>query len=257
MRGFDFLSPTSLTAALRAIDETGRNCKILAGGTNVIPDLRSGGIRPRWVVDLGRVKGARLHTGRQAQHKSRGPYDHQPPARISRYSKAGPSSVGSDTIIRRPPRQKPGHCGRKPRGRLSGGGHGRSLAGAQRAGENSEPQRSAYGTFEGLFFGLSKDGIGAGRDPCRNRNPSQPSGDQIRLLQARPAKRHGRFGCECGRGVEHERKDMYRCGRCPRGRGANPLADGHGGSAVKGQKNRSGGGKAVRRTGCEERKPYQ
>jgi CO/xanthine dehydrogenase FAD-binding subunit len=56
MRGFDFLSPTSLTAALRAIDETGRHCKILAGGTNVIPDLRSGGIRPRLVVDLGRVK---------------------------------------------------------------------------------------------------------------------------------------------------------------------------------------------------------
>ena len=56
MRGFDFLSPVSLTAALRAIDEAGRHYKILAGGTNVIPDLRSGGIRPRLVVDLGRVK---------------------------------------------------------------------------------------------------------------------------------------------------------------------------------------------------------
>lgn len=56
MKGFDFVSPISLTAALRAIDETGRRCKILAGGTNVIPDLRSGNIRPRLVLDLSRIK---------------------------------------------------------------------------------------------------------------------------------------------------------------------------------------------------------
>jgi len=56
MKGFDFLSPTSLKAALRAVDETGRRCKILAGGTNVIPDLRSGGVQPRMVMDLGAIK---------------------------------------------------------------------------------------------------------------------------------------------------------------------------------------------------------
>jgi CO/xanthine dehydrogenase FAD-binding subunit len=56
MRGFEFLSPTSLTAALRAIEGTGRSCKILAGGTNVIPNIRGGGIWPRLVLDLGRIK---------------------------------------------------------------------------------------------------------------------------------------------------------------------------------------------------------
>ncbi|MBW1787533.1 MAG: xanthine dehydrogenase family protein subunit M [Deltaproteobacteria bacterium] len=59
MRGFDFLSPPSLTAALRAIEGRGRTYKIIAGGTNVIPNLRDGTIQPRLVVDLGDVKALR------------------------------------------------------------------------------------------------------------------------------------------------------------------------------------------------------
>jgi carbon-monoxide dehydrogenase medium subunit len=56
MRGFDFLSPTSLNAALRAVGESGPNYKVLAGGTNLIADLRAETARPRVVIDLGRVK---------------------------------------------------------------------------------------------------------------------------------------------------------------------------------------------------------
>jgi len=56
MRGFDFLSPKSLTAALRAIDGKASTCKLLAGGTNVIPTLRDGTLKPRLVVDLGGIK---------------------------------------------------------------------------------------------------------------------------------------------------------------------------------------------------------
>ncbi len=56
MRGFDFLSPKSLTAALHAIDGQGKDYRILAGGTNLIPNLRDGAIHPRLVVDLGGIK---------------------------------------------------------------------------------------------------------------------------------------------------------------------------------------------------------
>jgi carbon-monoxide dehydrogenase medium subunit len=59
MTGFDFLSPTTVTAALRAIDGKGRRCKIIAGGTNVIPDLRAGAVKPRLMVDLGGIKALR------------------------------------------------------------------------------------------------------------------------------------------------------------------------------------------------------
>lgn len=52
MNGFDFLSPESLNAALRAISTEGRNYKIIAGGTNLVPDMRSQSTSPGWVIDL-------------------------------------------------------------------------------------------------------------------------------------------------------------------------------------------------------------
>ena len=56
MSEFDFLSPKSLNTALRTLSAKGRNYKIIAGGTNLVPDLRSRSVSPRWVVDLGGIK---------------------------------------------------------------------------------------------------------------------------------------------------------------------------------------------------------
>ena len=56
MSEFDFLSPKSLNTALRTLSAKGRNYKIIAGGTNLVPDLRSRSLSPRWVVDLGGIK---------------------------------------------------------------------------------------------------------------------------------------------------------------------------------------------------------
>jgi len=56
MKGFDFLAPESLNAALRAISKKGRNYKLLAGGTNVVPDLREGKISQQLIVDLSGIK---------------------------------------------------------------------------------------------------------------------------------------------------------------------------------------------------------
>ena len=46
MNEFDFLSPKSLNTALRAISTKGRNYKLLAGGTNLVPDIRSQSVPP-------------------------------------------------------------------------------------------------------------------------------------------------------------------------------------------------------------------
>ncbi len=56
MRGFDFLAPKTLDAALRAIEGKGRSYKLIAGGTNVVPDVRDRNIAPRLVVDLSGIK---------------------------------------------------------------------------------------------------------------------------------------------------------------------------------------------------------
>ena len=56
MEGFDFQSPKSLTDAFRAIAGEPSACKLLAGGTNVVPSLREGSLKPSLVVDLGGIE---------------------------------------------------------------------------------------------------------------------------------------------------------------------------------------------------------
>jgi CO/xanthine dehydrogenase FAD-binding subunit len=59
MKEFDFLSPKSLNTALRAISAKGRNYKLLSGGTNLVPDIRSQSASPRWVIDLSGIEALR------------------------------------------------------------------------------------------------------------------------------------------------------------------------------------------------------
>ena len=59
MSEFDFLSPKSLNSALRAIDAKGRSYKLLAGGTNLVPEIRSQSASPRWVIDLSGIEALR------------------------------------------------------------------------------------------------------------------------------------------------------------------------------------------------------
>jgi carbon-monoxide dehydrogenase medium subunit len=56
MEGFDFQSPKTLTDAFRAIAGEPSACKLLAGGTNVVPSLREGSLKPSLVVDLGGIE---------------------------------------------------------------------------------------------------------------------------------------------------------------------------------------------------------
>jgi CO/xanthine dehydrogenase FAD-binding subunit len=56
MQAFEYLSPKSLKAAFQAIRGRGFNYRVVAGGTNFVPNLRDGTVRPKRVVDLGGLK---------------------------------------------------------------------------------------------------------------------------------------------------------------------------------------------------------
>lgn len=51
---FDYLAPTSVTEAVRALREHPRS-RVLAGGQSLIPDLRARRVRPSFLVDLRRL----------------------------------------------------------------------------------------------------------------------------------------------------------------------------------------------------------
>lgn len=55
MQPFDLLSPTSLPEALERLAETNGAAKVLAGGTNLIPQMRVGEASPSALVSLRRV----------------------------------------------------------------------------------------------------------------------------------------------------------------------------------------------------------
>jgi carbon-monoxide dehydrogenase medium subunit len=69
MQAFDYVSPKSVKAAFQAIRGRGLNYKVVAGGTNFIPNLRDGTVRPKLVVDLGGLKTLNYIKEKNAQIK--------------------------------------------------------------------------------------------------------------------------------------------------------------------------------------------
>jgi carbon-monoxide dehydrogenase medium subunit len=56
---FDYLAPTSVEEALRALAEHGDDAKIMAGGQSLLPVLRMRLNAPEMVIDLGRIDSLR------------------------------------------------------------------------------------------------------------------------------------------------------------------------------------------------------
>lgn len=52
MQDFQFASPRSLEDALRYLSERAGRCKIIAGGTDLIPALRNEAVRPEYVLNI-------------------------------------------------------------------------------------------------------------------------------------------------------------------------------------------------------------
>jgi carbon-monoxide dehydrogenase medium subunit len=60
MRRFEVVQPESVEDCLRALAAHGAEARVLAGGTDLLPQMKNGVVKPRVVVDLSRV--ARLRT---------------------------------------------------------------------------------------------------------------------------------------------------------------------------------------------------
>jgi len=59
MRRFDLVLPNSLEDCLKLLAERGPQAKLLAGGTDLLPQMKNGALKPALVVDLSGV--ARVH----------------------------------------------------------------------------------------------------------------------------------------------------------------------------------------------------
>ncbi|MBS3815165.1 MAG: xanthine dehydrogenase family protein subunit M [Hadesarchaea archaeon] len=53
---FDYLKPESLSELKEALSEHGENAKILAGGTDLMPDLRARIIDPKLIIDIKEIE---------------------------------------------------------------------------------------------------------------------------------------------------------------------------------------------------------
>jgi CO/xanthine dehydrogenase FAD-binding subunit len=61
-----YIRPGTLSQALEFLAEQGQNAKIIAGGTDVMVDIRAGEIAPRYLLDLSRLdqlRGIRMENG--------------------------------------------------------------------------------------------------------------------------------------------------------------------------------------------------
>ena len=60
MRRFEIVLPASVDDCLRAMGERGSETKLLAGGTDLLPQLKNGALKPARVVDLSGVARLRI-----------------------------------------------------------------------------------------------------------------------------------------------------------------------------------------------------
>lgn len=57
LRGFDYYEPNSLGEATRVLVAAGEGARVLAGGTDLVVDMKTGRMRPSTVVNLKRIPG--------------------------------------------------------------------------------------------------------------------------------------------------------------------------------------------------------
>lgn len=57
MRDFEYIAPTTLEEALAALARHGGEAKLVAGGTDILGQMKKGVISPKFVISLGRIPG--------------------------------------------------------------------------------------------------------------------------------------------------------------------------------------------------------
>jgi carbon-monoxide dehydrogenase medium subunit len=57
MKPFQYLSPASISEAVSLLKEYGQEAKVIAGGTDLVVQMRKGSLSPRYVVDINGIPG--------------------------------------------------------------------------------------------------------------------------------------------------------------------------------------------------------
>ena len=52
---FEYLEPASLSEAITLLDRYNGKAKIIAGGTDLVVQMRKGTVRPEYVINIGRL----------------------------------------------------------------------------------------------------------------------------------------------------------------------------------------------------------
>ena len=68
---FDYVSPSTVEAAVEALVASNGEGKVLAGGQSLLPLLNFRMARPAVLVDLNRIRGIVLHRGSRRPHRHR------------------------------------------------------------------------------------------------------------------------------------------------------------------------------------------
>ena len=135
MRRFELAVPGSVDECLQILAKRGPDTKVVAGGTDLLPQLKNGVLKPGWVVDLSGVAELRAisrRAGRRPSHRRRGD---RAGARAGRARPVAlPGARGERGAGRLGPGAQPGHARRQPLQRRAVGRHGAAAAGARRRG---------------------------------------------------------------------------------------------------------------------------
>jgi len=57
MKPFEYFEPSTVGEATRLLSNHGKNAQILAGGIDLIPRMRKGEIKTRYVVNIQKIPG--------------------------------------------------------------------------------------------------------------------------------------------------------------------------------------------------------
>ena len=169
MRRFELALPRSVDEALKILKDRGPDAKLLAGGTDLLPQMKNGVLKPACVVDLSGVE--RVHTlagrrpgspGRRRRHRPRPRARRHGPGHL--HLARGERGAGR---LRAGP--QPGHARRQPLQRRALGRHGAAPAGAGRRGRHRRAGRRAAGADRRLLHGRAAHGARPRRDAGRDR----------------------------------------------------------------------------------------
>ena len=103
MKTFEYARPRTVGEAVALLDEHGSEAQLLAGGTDLVIELRNGWKEPKVVVDLKRIEELRSKTKKKLAPKKRRP-DFQNAA-------SGQSPAGKPSAQKKGRKQK---TGRRP-----------------------------------------------------------------------------------------------------------------------------------------------